>query len=109
MVYLTYGAEEAEVPTFNGNSPSDWASVKFAHDPETRSLDDFTGDLKFIKEMVGKAYHAYANERDQWIEENQDDILVIEAKTILEAKLVKWNRYRKGIQARDTIDSHQGF
>jgi hypothetical protein len=112
MVYPTYRAKDVNIPKldnvsgfFDRNPPANWTPRKFAHDHETLSLDDFTNDLKIIKEMGRNPYNAYAGECYRWMRENKDNVHVTEAKSILEAKLTRWSRYRKDIQTRDTFES----
>jgi hypothetical protein len=114
MVYPKYRGKEATIPAmdhvvefFNRNPPGKWTPLDFARDPETLSLDDFTDGLQIIKEMGRKAYNAYAGECHQWMKENQDDVLATEAKSTLEAKLTKWNRYRRDMQTRDAMESRE--
>ncbi|KAF8926974.1 hypothetical protein BGZ47_002430 [Haplosporangium gracile] len=93
MAYPTYRAKDVNIPKldnvsgfFDRNPPANWTPLKFAHDPETLSLDDFTNDLKVIKEMGRNRHNAYAGEcyRDTFESRGLD-----QAQTAMSPDLVK--------------------
>ncbi|KAF9098111.1 hypothetical protein BGX27_000870 [Mortierella sp. AM989] len=90
---------------FNLNAPDIWTPTLFATDPTTTNFDAFISGLNSIRNNGRMPVNVFAAKCHRWVMNEENEVALEEARSLLSAKVAKKQAYIASILAKERFDS----